>query len=93
MVCPHCGEEIPDGVAYCNECGGDVNAAPSTPSPRLAGATATAGTMSTERNRARRMSETDEKIQNTGLGISIVFILALGIVVICLIALFLLLRH
>lgn len=90
MVCPHCGEEIPDGVAYCNECGGDVNAAPSTPSPRLAGTTDTG---STARNHARRMSETDEKIQNTGLGISIVFILALGIVVICLIALFLLLRH
>lgn len=89
MVCPHCGETIPDGVTYCNECGGDVNAAPATPSPRSSSPQA-AGTA---RNSARRMSEADEKAQNTSLGIAVVIGVALIAVICGIIAIILLSAH
>lgn len=33
IVCPACGSENMDGVRYCDECGADLEAAPSTAGP------------------------------------------------------------
>ena len=83
MVCPHCGAEVPDNVTYCGECGGDVTAAPTTPSPR---------TSSRPKN-ARRVSEEAEKAQNTRLGMGVVLAIAIIAIVCAIIALVLFLRH
>ena len=34
MFCPHCGAQLPDGLAFCGNCGSPLNAAPqANPNP------------------------------------------------------------
>ena len=83
MVCPHCGAELPDDIVYCGECGGDVRVAPASPSPRPTSRT----------TNARRVSEEDERAQNTRLGMGVVAGIAVVALVCAILALVLLVRH
>lgn len=44
MFCPHCGAETPQGLNYCNRCGGGLTAIPASPSTTEASHAISTGT-------------------------------------------------